>query len=94
VLLVKETVDYLLTKHGGFRAQQGKGSQIFDYESFQQFFQKSEGGLMGLGSHKLLDYLSLALNMPLEYHPHSVFSTKYTKTLLDLVAFRRHLAVL
>lgn len=32
VLLIKETVDYLLTKHSGFKQQ--KGSQIFDYESF------------------------------------------------------------
>lgn len=48
---------------------------------------------MGLGSHKILDYLSLAVNLPLEYHPHSPFSTKYTKTMRDLVAFRKHLAV-
>lgn len=49
---------------------------------------------MGIGSHKLLDYLSLALNLPLEYHPHSAFSTKYTKTMRDLVKVRKHLAIL
>ena len=48
---------------------------------------------MGLGSHKLLDYLSLGLNLPLEYHPHSALSTKYTKTMRDLMGIRRQMAV-
>ena len=45
--------------------------------------------LLGIGSHKMLDYMSLGLNLPLEYHPHSVFSTKYTKTMRDLMAYRK-----
>jgi hypothetical protein len=46
---------------------------------------------MGLGSHKLLDYMSLALNLPLEYHPHTAFSPKYTKTMHDLMEVKAHI---
>lgn len=46
---------------------------------------------MGVGSHKTLDYLSLSLNLPLKYHPHTIFSNKYTKTLHDLLASKNHL---
>jgi len=49
---------------------------------------------MGLGSHKLLDFLSLSLNLPLEFHPHSAFSTKYTKTMKDLLNVRKHIAIM
>ena len=47
---------------------------------------------MGLGCHKLLDYLSLSLNLPMEYHPHSAFSTKYTKTMQDLLGVKQHIS--
>ena len=47
---------------------------------------------MGVGSHKTLDYLSLSLNLPLKYHPHSVFANKYTKTMHDLLASKNHLS--
>lgn len=43
---------------------------------------------MGLGSHKILDYLSLSLNLPMLYHPHSLYSHKYTKAMHDLLALR------
>jgi predicted DNA-binding ArsR family transcriptional regulator len=46
---------------------------------------------MGTGSHKLLDYMSLALNLPLEYHPHSAFSAKYTKTMQNLLEVKNHI---
>jgi hypothetical protein len=71
-----------------------KGSSLFDFETFTaSFFQTglSTGGLMGLGCHKLLDYLSLSLNLPLEYHPHTMLSTKYTKIMQDLLAVKNHI---
>lgn len=46
---------------------------IFDFSSFEKIFKK-KNLLMGLGSHKVLDYLSLSLNLPLSYHPHSIYS--------------------
>lgn len=46
---------------------------------------------MGVGSHKTLDFLSMSLNLPLKYHPHSIFSNKYTKTLHDLLSTKNHL---
>ncbi len=46
---------------------------------------------MGLGCHKLLDYLSLSLNLPLEYHPHSMLSTKFTKIMQDLLQVKSHI---
>jgi hypothetical protein len=41
----------------------------------------------------MLDYMSLSLNLPLDYHPHTSFSTKYTKTMRDLLLIRRHLMI-
>ena len=46
---------------------------------------------MGLGSHKILDFLSLSLNLPLQYHPHCIYSPKYTKTLHDLFDLKNNL---
>jgi hypothetical protein len=44
---------------------------------------------MGLGSHKILDFLNIGLNMPLNYHPTSFYSKDYTKNLLELVNQRQ-----
>ena len=41
--------------------------------------------MMGLGSHKTLDYLSLSLTLPLSYHPQTIFSKKYIKIYLDFI---------
>ena len=48
---------------------------------------------MGLGSHKLLDYLSLGLTMPLEYHPHNLQATCFTKVAKDLMDIRKEIAL-
>jgi len=47
--------------------------------------------LRGLGSHKILDYLGLSLNLPMMYHPHNMYSTKYTKIMQDLLNQKDHL---
>lgn len=47
---------------------------------------------MGLGSHKTLDFLSLSLNLPMKYQPHSIFSNKHSKTLHDLLSTKNHLS--
>lgn len=49
---------------------------------------------MGVGSHLLLDYLSLSANLPLNMHPHSPFtSNEYTFTIKELYGMRKHLAI-
>lgn len=37
------------------------------------------------GHHRVLDYLSLSLSLPLYYHPHSYLSQKFTKSVKDLL---------
>lgn len=54
-------------------------SGVFDYNNFGRVFKKKKL-LMGLGNHKTLDYLSLSLNLPICYNPHTVYSTNYTKS--------------
>ena len=55
-----------------------------DFFTFEKLFRKNNL-LMGLGSHKTLDYLSLGLNLPLSYHPQTIFSKKYIKIYLDFM---------
>lgn len=40
------------------------------------------------GHHKVLDFLSLSLSLPLYYHPHSLLSQKFTKSVKDLLPYR------
>ena len=88
VLMVKETVDYLVQKNEGFKvAAKGSEQNIFEFETFEKIFKK-KSLLIGLGSHKILDYLNLSLNLPLLYHPHSPYSSKFTKTMNDLFVIR------
>lgn len=91
VLLIRETLELLQAKNDGFKLASKGESNIFEYEIFEKVFRKKSSLLMGLGSHKILDFLSLSLNLPLQYHPHSLFSPKYTKTLHDLFELRSNL---
>ena len=43
------------------------------------------------GHHKVLDYLSLSLSLPLYFHPHSALSQKFTKSVKDLLPFREEM---
>jgi hypothetical protein len=90
ILMVKDTLEQIVTRNEGLK---GKGASFFDFDGFQSFFKNTanQQHLMGLGSHKLLDYMSLALNLPLEYHPHTAFSAKYTKTMHDLLEVKGHI---
>jgi hypothetical protein len=65
---------------------------IFEYDIFEKVFRKKSSLLMGLGSHKILDFLSLSLNLPLQYHPHCIYSPKYTKALHDLFDLGKNLS--
>ena len=40
------------------------------------------------GHHKVIDYLSMSLQLPLYFHPHKVLSQKFTKTIKDIVPER------
>ncbi len=88
--MIRETIEYLESKNDGFKLMSNCDHNIFEYDSFEKIFRK-KSLLMGLGSHKILDYLSLSLNLPLHYHPHSIYSTKYTKTLHDIFEVKSHL---
>ena len=46
---------------------------------------------MEFGKHKTLDYLNLSLNLPLNYHDLSIYSTKYTKALHDFLRIKPNL---
>jgi len=41
---------------------------VMNYESFN-IDKLKDGILRGLGSHQVLDFLSLSINMPLQYQP-------------------------
>jgi hypothetical protein len=92
VLLIKETYEMLQQKNDGFKMATKENYNIFEYDIFEKVFKKKSSLLMGLGSHKILDFLSLSLNLPLQYHPHCIFSPKYTKALHDLFELGKHLA--
>ena len=84
MLMIRETVDYLISKNEGFKLASKGVHNIFDFETFEKIFKK-KSLLIGLGSHKILDYLSLSLNLPMHFHPHSPYSSKFTKTMYDLL---------
>ena len=46
---------------------------------------------MGLGQHKTLDFLSLSLNLPVNYHPSFLHSHKFTKSLHNLMKAKEHI---
>jgi hypothetical protein len=64
VLMIKEAVEYLTSKNEGFKLAVKGEQNIFEFETFERIFKK-KSLLIGLGSHKILDYLSLSLNLPL-----------------------------
>lgn len=91
--MIRDTLEQIVSHNEGMKLA-AKGTSLFDFETFTtSFFHSglSTGGLMGLGCHKLLDYLSLSLNLPLEYHPHTMLSTKYTKIMQDLLKVKSHI---
>eukprot|EP00347_Sterkiella_histriomuscorum_P013779 403363397 len=86
VLFIREAVEYLLSKNESIRQATSSDHNLFEYESFELLFRRKSLLMMGQGSHKILDFLSLSLNLPLQYHPHNMFQGKYTKSLLDLLS--------
>lgn len=86
--MIREAVDYLIKKNEGFKLSSNGEQNIFEYETFEKIFKK-KSLLMGLGSHKILDYLSLSLNLPIHYHPHSPYSARFTKSMSDLYEVRQ-----
>ena len=101
VLLIREAVDFLLIKNESVRlacaCTSTSDSSVFEYETFEKVFRRKSLQIMGQGSHKILDFLSISLNLPLLYHPHSLTqgnsssATKYTKSMLDLLNRQRQL---
>ncbi|CDW82512.1 wd g-beta repeat-containing protein [Stylonychia lemnae] len=89
-LYIKETVEYLVSKNECFKLATKSDHNVFDYESFERIFRR-QSLLMGQGTHKILDYLSLSLNLPLQYHPHNMHSHKYTKVMQDILNNRQSL---
>ena len=87
ILMVRETLEQIVAKNETLRSA---APSFLDYEGFLRS-NLNQQNLMGLGSHRLIDYMSLALNMPLEYHPHTAFSGKYTKTIHDLLEVKAHI---
>jgi hypothetical protein len=83
-------VEYLLSTKDCLSINSQNELSVYDYNSFTKAFAK-RNLLMGLGQHKTLDYLSLSLSMPLNYHPHSMHTEKYTKLVLMLLQNKTHL---
>lgn len=82
VLMVQETMDYLSSRNDSFRLALS-GQNVLEFDSFEKIFKK-KSSLMGLGSHKILDFLSLSLNVPMFYHPHSIYTTNHSKYSISL----------
>lgn len=61
--MIQESVEYLLTKNESFKLAKN-GHSPLEFDSFEKMF-KRKSLLMGLGSHKILDFLGLSLNLPL-----------------------------
>ena len=76
--MIKERITYLINKNEPYKSGFKSESHIFEYDGFDKFFRK-KSCLIGLGSNKILDFMSLSLNFPLQYHPNKLFSSKYTK---------------
>ncbi len=77
-------MDYLAAKNDSFKLALS-GQNALEFDSFEKIFKK-KSSLMGLGSHKILDFLSLSLNLPMFYHPHSLYSTAHTKYSISLAS--------
>lgn len=102
VLFIREAVDFLLIKNESVRlactSASSSDASVFDYETFERVFRRKSLQLMGQGSHKILDFLSLSLNLPLLYHPHSLTqgnsssATKYTKSMHELLNKQKELS--
>ena len=65
ILMIREKVEQLQAKNDGFKLASKGDINIFEYETFEKVFRKKSSLLMGLGSHKILDFLSISLNLPL-----------------------------
>lgn len=91
ILYIKEAVEYLLTKNDSLKMASNSDHSVFEYETFERIFRRKSLLMMGQGSHKILDFLSLSLNLPLQYHPHSIYNSKYTKTMHDLLSNHKNL---
>lgn len=95
-LQLQPTVLTLTEKQQHFRhsARLSLQSRSYDQYSYeQQFLEDSQKGQSGQvsGHHKVLDYLSLSLSLPLYYHPHNALSQKFTKSVKDLLPCREKL---
>ena len=80
-------------RHAARLHTDSKNEEYDQYSFEQQFLEDSRAankgaGLQASGHHKVLDYLSLSLSLPLYYHPHNALSQKYTKTIKDLLPHR------
>jgi hypothetical protein len=88
-LMINEIIEYLQTKNESFKLAKN-GQSPMEFDTFEKIFKK-KSLLLGLGSHKILDYLSLSLNMPMMYHPHSIYTNKFSKSMHDLLTLKEHL---
>mmetsp|Transcript_39544 Transcript_39544/g.38049 ORF Transcript_39544/g.38049 Transcript_39544/m.38049 type:complete len:174 (+) Transcript_39544:2563-3084(+) len=87
ILRVRESMKHLVAHHECFQVQAFNKITSYDYSSFSQFF-KRKNILMGLGNHTALEYLSISLNFPLNYAPISIYSSKHSKAINDLLNYK------
>lgn len=78
-----------MSTNESFKVLAKNDSNIYDYYSFEKIFKK-KNLLRGHSSHQILDYLSFSLNHPINYHPNSLFSAKYTKVMHDILLSKLH----
>jgi hypothetical protein len=78
-----ELIPSIRDKNERFKAGFKQDCNLLSYNHFDKLF---ENKILGLGSHKTLDYLQLSQKLPLQYQPESINSAKYTKAMHDLLA--------
>jgi hypothetical protein len=90
ILCLDEIIHSIFTKGEVFQSKDMTEVSMNDFDTFDKICEKKDL-YMEFGKHKTLDYLNLSLNLPLNYSELSIYSTKYTKALHDLLRIKPNL---
>lgn len=87
ILCLDDIIQSIFTTGDIFQSHELTDISLNDFETFDKLCEK-KNLYMKFGKHKTLDYLNLSLNLPLDYNELSIYSSKYTKALHDLLRIK------
>ena len=90
ILCLDDIIQSIFNSNEIFQSKDMTDVSINDFETFDKIWER-RNLYMEFGKHKILDYLNLSLNMPLNYNDLSLYSRKYTKALHDFLRTKPNL---